>query len=89
MKSNEKIEAKLEPKLESTDVNDYKDLFGKLRNTVLSSRDTYKTSLAQTKDAIIQKEEELRLFRIRQHKLEGAIEASDGFLTAVLPSNQK
>lgn len=71
------------------DTNDYKELFAKLRNTINTSKDTYKQSLSQTKDLIVQKEEELRILKIRQHKFEGAIEASDGFLSAVLPSNNK
>jgi hypothetical protein len=71
------------------DQNDYKDLYGKLRNTISSSRDSYKASLSQTKEAIEQREEELRILKIRQHKLEGAIEVSESLLTAVLPNNNK
>lgn len=72
-----------------TDTNDYKDLYSKLRNTVNVSRDSYKAALTQTKDAITQREDELKILKIRQHKLEGAIEAADSFLTAVLPDNNK
>ena len=86
MKSNEKT---VEPKLETTDTNDYRELYGKLRDVINSSKENYKNSLAQAKDLIIVKEEEVRILKIRQHKLEGAIEASDGFLTAALPNNNK
>lgn len=74
---------------ENVDANDYKELFAKLRTTIGASKDSYKSSLIQTKEMIIQKEDELNLLRIRQHKLEGAIEASDGFLSSVLPNNNK
>lgn len=84
MSHDDIVEAKV---VEPVDTNDYKDLYGKLRNVVSTSKDSYKASLSQTKDAIAQREEELRLLKIRQHKLEGAIEASEGFLTAVLPNN--
>lgn len=72
-----------------SDTNDYKELFNTLRNTINTARESYRTNLIQTKELIAQKEEEVRLLRIRQHKLEGAIEASDVSLTAVLPSNNK
>lgn len=72
-----------------TDTNDYQDLFSKLRNSMTTSRDGYKTSLAQVKDAIEQKKEELRILEIRKNKLEGAIEATDISLVAVLPNNNK
>lgn len=87
MSGKEKIEIKQESHPEiRTDAN---ELFTKLRTSISSSRDSYKISLAQTKEVIAQREEELKLLKIRQHKLEGAIEASEGFLTAVLPTNNK
>lgn len=90
MAGKEKTEAKAETSPEvRTDTNDNNELFTKLRTSISSSRDSYKISLAQTKEVIAQREEELKLLKIRQHKLEGAIEASEGFLVAVLPSNNK
>lgn len=90
MAGKEKMEVKTETHPEiRTDTNDNNELFTKLRTSISSSRDSYKISLAQTKEVIAQREEELKLLKIRQHKLEGAIEASEGFLVAVLPNNNK
>lgn len=90
MNQSENTEIKINEVIEeSSDTNNYKELFGKLRSAISSSKDSYRNSLAQTKELILQKEDELNLLRIRQHKLEGAIEASDGFLLAVLPNNNK
>jgi hypothetical protein len=63
------------------------EMYGKLRNEINLSRDKYKLSLQQTKDAIEQRTQELELLNTRKQRLEGAIEASEYFLKAVLPSN--
>lgn len=75
--------------VETQDTNDYKQLYGDFRNAINVARDMYKTHLSNTKDLIQVKEEELRILKIRLHKLEGAIEASDGYLSSVLPNNNK
>jgi len=71
------------------DTNDYKELFGKLRNVINESRDNYRVQLSQVKDSIEVKKEELKILEIKQRKLEGAVEVSDAYLTSVLPSNNK
>lgn len=86
MDAKEKKESK---QVEVVDANNYKELYGNLRNVISSTRDSYKASLAQTKDVIEQKKEELRLLEIRKNKLEGAIEAHDNLLASALPSNNK
>jgi len=86
METKEKKESK---QVEVVDTNNYKELYGNLRNVISATRDSYKLSLAQTKDVIEQKKEELRLLEIRKHKLEGAIEAHDNLLASALPSNSK
>lgn len=80
--NDEKLEIK-------TDTNNYKELFGTLRNSISSARDTYKAQLVQVKETIEQKKEELKLLEIKRYKLEGACEVSDSYLTVVLPSNNK
>ena len=72
-----------------TDVNNYKELYGKLRNLINANREAYKGSLTQVKETIEQREAELLALRAKKSRLEGAIEASDLYLTAVLPSNNK
>lgn len=74
---------------EVVDTNDYKELYGKLRNTISSLRDVYKTQLAQTKDLIEIREEELKSLIIRKNKLEGAIESTEGLVNSILPNNNK
>lgn len=71
------------------DKNDYKELFGKLRQAITTSRDGYNLSLSQTRDLIEKREEEVRLLKIRKDRLLGAIETSESYLKAVLPSNNK
>ncbi len=79
----------LKEKKESKDTNDYKELFGKLRQAITTSRDGYNLSLSQTRDLIEKREEEVRLLKIRKDRLLGAIETSEAYLKAVLPSNNK
>lgn len=76
-------------KTKPKDTNDYKELFGKLRTSMTTARDNYSISLAQVKIQIETKEEEIRILKIRARKLEGAIEANNISLVAVLPSNNK
>jgi SMC interacting uncharacterized protein involved in chromosome segregation len=72
-----------------TDANNYKELYGKLRNVINANRDAYRKALVQVKEEIEQKKEELELLKAKKSKLEGAIEVSDQYLTAVLPSSAK
>ena len=76
-------------KKEAKDTNDYKELFGKLRQSITTSRDDYQKSLSQTRDLIETKEEEVKLLKIRKDRLLGAIETSEAYLKVVLPSNNK
>ncbi len=76
-------------KKEAKDTNDYKELFGKLRQSITTSRDDYQKSLSQTRDLIDKKEEEVKLLKIRKDRLLGAIETSEAYLKVVLPSNNK
>lgn len=76
--------------------NDYKKLYGDLRNYINDSREKYKSNLSQVKEQLEQvqlqresldKQEELLI--VKKRKLEGAVEASDILLKSVLPSNNK
>ena len=75
--------------LKKEDTNDYKELYGKLRNQINAARDSYKTNLINTKDAIESFQTQLDILKQKKGKLEGAIEASDAMLKASLPSNNK
>ena len=75
--------------LKKEDTNDYKELYGKLRNQINSSRDSYRTNLINTKDTIESFRTQLEILTTKKAKLEGAIEASDALLKSFLPSNNK
>lgn len=51
-----------------------------LRTNVTSSRENFRKQLADVKEAIETREEELKVLNIKRHKLQGAIEASDIYL---------
>jgi hypothetical protein len=51
-----------------------------LRTNVTNSKESFKKQLAEVKDAIAAREEELKILNIKLRKLEGAIEASDLYL---------
>jgi len=51
-----------------------------LRKQVSDSRESFRRQLADAKDAIELREEEIRNLTIKKHKLQGAIEASDIYL---------
>ena len=90
---NDELSVGMQPtiqvKKETKDKNDYKELFGKLRQAITTSRDEYQISLSQTRELIEKREEELRLLNIRKERLIGAIEANELSLKVVLPSNNK
>lgn len=66
-----------------------KDLYGELRNAINLGRDDFRKQLATVKEAIAARQQELELLEIKKSKLEGAIEASEIYLKAVLPSGNK
>jgi len=68
---------------------DFKERYGTLRNQINETRVAFKTQISEIKDVIEKRKEELELFKIKLHKLEGAVEASDIYLKASLPSNAK
>lgn len=51
-----------------------------LKTNITTSKDSFKKQLADVKDAIETREEELKVLNIKKHKLAGAIEASDLYL---------
>jgi SMC interacting uncharacterized protein involved in chromosome segregation len=51
-----------------------------LRTKVSTSKEDFRKQLANVKDAIEVREEELKNLIIKRHKLQGAIEASDIYL---------
>ena len=83
----------MKPKIEELKVeepkNDFKELYGSLRNEINKARETYKNMLTQTESAIKIRLQELEILKIRKEKLEGAIEATDELLKVALPSNNK
>lgn len=66
---------------------DFRERYGTLRNQINKTRGTFKTQISEIKDIIEKRTEELELFKIKLHKLEGAVEASDLYLKEALPSN--
>ena len=75
--------------IKKEDTNDYKELYGSLRNQINAARDGYKNNLINTKDAIESFTAQLIILKTKKDKLEGAIEASDALLKVSLPSNNK
>jgi SMC interacting uncharacterized protein involved in chromosome segregation len=51
-----------------------------LRKKVTDSKEDFKKQLAQVKEAIEIREEEIKNLTIKKHKLQGAVEASDIYL---------
>jgi len=68
---------------------DYRERYGTLRNQINDTRATFKSQIAEIKDLIEKRNEEMGLLKIKLNKLEGAVEASDLYLKASLPSNAK
>ncbi len=64
-----------------------KDLFGKLRNTIIENREKYRRQLTDIKDKLEKNTQEIETLTVLRDKLQGAIEASDFYVKAVLPSN--
>lgn len=71
------------------EVTEERDLYGELNRSINENRGRFREQLAQVKDHIETRKNELDLLQIKKSKLEGAIEASDMFLKAVLPSTKK
>jgi hypothetical protein len=63
------------------------ELYGKLRNEINSGKVNFTEQLKQVKEAIAARTKEIENLRVQELKLQGAVEASDIFLKAVLPSN--
>jgi len=59
-----------------------------LRTQVTNARDDFKKQLANVKDAIETREEELKNLNIKKLKLQGAIEASDIYLKPATPASK-
>jgi len=72
-----------------TDLNDYKMLYGELRNEIVSARDKYNDALIRVKQQIITKTNELEILKVQMRQLEGALEASEILTKVRLPSNNK
>jgi hypothetical protein len=68
--------------------NEDLELYGKLRNAIDTGRTDFKSQLAQVKEAIDIRTQELETLKTKKDKLLGAIEASDIYLKAVLKPNQ-
>ncbi len=64
-----------------------KDLYGELRNKIIETRDKYKTQVADIKEKLEKNREEEKVLSKLRDKLQGAIEASDFYAKAVLPTN--
>jgi len=89
MKSEVKQEVKPEVKPIVQETNDFRELYGKLRNEISKAKETYRTMSTQTDEAINVRVRELEILKIRKVKLEGAIEATEELLKTALPSNNK
>lgn len=85
MSEIENIEEKIQEKtLDKTD----KELYGELRNTIIETRDKYQNQVREIKDKLEKSDEERKALVTLRDKLQGAIEASDFYTKAVLPTNK-
>jgi hypothetical protein len=66
-----------------------RDMYIELRNTVIETREKYRRQLLEVKEKLAAGEKERAMLITLRDKLEGAIEASDFYSKAVLPTNNK
>lgn len=65
------------------------ELYGKLHNEINNGKANFTEQLKQVREAIAVRTKEIESLRATELKLQGAVEASDIFLKAALPSNPK